>query len=102
MSTNYQNKLNRTIYLSVGILLAIAVFSTFPTQRSHAGASDNASTVAPAFVDAGFNPVIGGSNGQVVDSFVQPDGKVLIAGAVAVVHGMDMEGIDSVRCDWTH
>src|SRR5688500_907217 len=100
MSANYQNKLNRTIYLSVGILLAIAVFSTFPTQRSHAGASDTA-TVAPAFVDAGFNPVIGGSNGQIVDSFVQPDGKVLIAGAFAVVNGMNKNAIARFNTDGT-
>jgi len=103
MLNRYQNKLNRTIYLSVAVLLGIAIFSTFQIQRSHASGTDIVSTaqVAPGFADGSFNPVIGSSSGQLVDNFIQPDGKILIAGAFSVVNGTNKNAIARFNSDGT-
>ena len=102
MLSKYQNKLNRTIYLSVAILLGIAVFSTFQIERSHAESGDaNTAPVAPAFHDTGFSPVIGASTGQLVDNFVQADGKVVVTGLFNVMNGVNKNSIARFNTDGT-
>ena len=103
MLNRYQNKLNRTVYLSVAILLGLAIFSTFQIQRSHASGTDVVGTaqVAPGFVDGSFDPVIGATSGQIVDNFIQPDGKILIAGAFSTVNGTNKNAIARFNSDGT-
>jgi len=78
MLNKYQEKFNRTIYLSVAILLGIASLSIFQIQKGQAQVETLSAPEAAAFLDAGFNPVLGGGNGQLVDNLVQADGKLLV------------------------
>ena len=100
MFSKYRNKLNRTVYLSVAILLGIAAVATFQIQLGHAQAGAVATAPsAAAFVDAAFNPVIGGSNGQIVDSLVQADGKVIISGEFKMMNGVNRNSIARFNAD---
>ncbi|HKP68356.1 MAG TPA: FG-GAP-like repeat-containing protein [Pyrinomonadaceae bacterium] len=102
MLKTYHKRLNKIIYLSVAILLGVAAFATFQIPRSQAspGRSDAAPT-QPAFVDADFNPVIGGSAGQIVRSFIQADGKTIIVGAFSVLNGTNKNAIARFNTDAT-
>ena len=102
MSRNYRNTLNRTIYLSLAFVVTLAAFAVFriePSQASENGAGN--APVAPAFVDTTFNPVVGASNGQIVDNFVQADGKVIITGLFSVLNGTNKNAIARFNADGT-
>ena len=97
-----QKKFSRPIYCLTAILIGIAAFATFQIQRSQAqtaGEVVNMATAAPAFIDAAFNPVLGGSNGQIVDSFVQADGKILIGGLFNTVSGVNRNSLARFNTD---
>lgn len=96
----YRNKFNRTIYLSLAFVMMIAGAAAFHSNHAEASEIETANATA-AFVDAGFNPVIGGSNGQIVDSYIQPDGKVLIAGKFEVINGTNKNSIARFNTDGT-
>ena len=102
MLRNYQNRLNRTVYLSLAFVIAFAGFIAFQLERSAASEIGNGgASFTPAFVDAGFDPVIGGPNGQIVDSYILPDGKVLIAGKFEVINGKNKNSLARFNADGT-
>src|SRR5215203_175513 len=99
MLNKYQKKFNRTIYLSVAILLGIATISIFQIQKGQAQVENVGVPEAAAFLDAGFNPVLGGGNGQLVDNFVQADGKLVVVGAFNVMNGVNRNAIVRFNTD---
>jgi uncharacterized delta-60 repeat protein len=102
MLSKNRTKVHRAIYLSVAILLGITAVSTFQIQRSHAESGDGAgASVAPAFDDTTFNPVIGASTGQLVDNFIQADGKVVVVGAFNVMNGVTRNALARFNADGT-
>src|SRR5215203_5071054 len=103
MLSKYQKKLHRTIYLSVAILLGIAAFSIFHLQKSQAqaGMQKVGASEAAAFLDSGFNPVLSGPNGQLVDNFIQADGKLVVVGAFNVMNGANRNAIARFNTDGT-
>src|SRR6478609_6367766 len=99
MLRNYKKISNRPIYMSIAILIGIAAFATFQIQRSQAQSAGQIAPSSPAFIDAGFNPILGGPNGQIVDSYVQADGKILICGDFEVVSGVNRNSLARFNAD---
>lgn len=102
MKKTYRNKLNPTFYLAAVILIGLAIVSAVDTQISLAdsnGGSTNVAPAEPAFVDQVFNPVIGSSNGQIVRSLIQADGKTIIVGLFNVVNGVNKNSIARFNTD---
>lgn len=77
--------LNRTLVMVVGLVLQLSEFAC----RSHAAAGD---------VDLSFDPG-SGVNGNVTCVLVQPDGKVLIAGAFTTVKGLARTNLARLNAD---
>jgi uncharacterized delta-60 repeat protein len=52
-----------------------------------------------AFVDSGFNPVVSGGSAQIAESFVLPDGKILVGGDFKVINGVNRNGLARFNAD---
>lgn len=101
MSTNYKKKLIRATYLALALFVGLEAAVVFGTHVGLARSEETSAPVAPAFIDTGFNPVVGGSNGQIVDSFLQADGKIVITGSFAVLNGGNKNSIARFNTDGT-
>jgi len=53
----------------------------------------------PAFIDDDFKPVLAGANATVSRTLVQPDGKILVAGTMHQVNGVNKNGIARFNAD---
>ncbi len=99
MNINRPQRRQRISFTTLMMILSVGIFSLFNIQISQAQSSSE--SVAPAFVDAGFNPIIGGANAQWVIARVQPDGKILAAGLVNVVNGANRNSLARFNPDGT-
>jgi len=96
MNSNRPPRRQRISLTTLLMILSVGVFSLFNIQISKAQSSES---VAPAFVDAGFNPIIGNANAQWVIARVQPDGKILAAGLVKVANGVNRNSLARFNAD---
>jgi uncharacterized delta-60 repeat protein len=104
MLKNYQKKFIKSGFVLCTILVCIAIFSLEFAQMSSAktrATEGNSESVAPAFVDPAFNPILGSANAQWLISRVQPDGKILAAGLVNVVNGTNRNSLARFNADGT-
>jgi uncharacterized delta-60 repeat protein len=104
MLKNYQKKFIKSGFVLCTILVCIAIFSLEFAQMSSAKTranEGNSESVAPAFVDPAFNPILGSANAQWLISRVQPDGKILAAGLVNVVNGTNRNSLARFNADGT-
>ena len=94
-------------FISLTILLCIGVFSLFNLNIGQAQIEDNMSesplkeTEPAAFVDGGFNPVISGGSSQLIETAIQPDGKIFVAGDFRIINGVNKNSLARFNTDGT-
>jgi uncharacterized delta-60 repeat protein len=99
MLVNCQLNLLKKVSSFLAITLFLGLLASLSGQTVVAQIPENAIQAAkgmpdkPAFIDDNFKPVLAGANATVSRTLVQPDGKILVAGTMHQVGGVNKNAI---------
>jgi uncharacterized delta-60 repeat protein len=99
------SNIKKSFFILLTILLCLGIFSSFNVQSGRAEDDEKVNIPSAAneaaFVDGGFNPVVNGGSSQVIETAIQSDGKILVAGDFRIINGVNKNSIARFNTDGT-